>query len=125
MLQSIVLSVCMFMLHTVAASGPQSYQKLDFTNVGFTGSYVDVNKFKDITNNESCTCEVGDRVWFSGKNAPLADYLSVHFRGPLKLKQFAFTHPLDLPSTTAEVLLIGTVLPTMSPVPKPLITLPF
>ena len=90
MLQSIVLSVCMFMLHTVAASGPQSYQKLDFTNVGFTGSYVDVNKFKDITNNESCTCEVGDRVWFSGKNAPLADYLSVHFRGPLKLKQFAF-----------------------------------
>ncbi|EJS43213.1 YJL171C [Saccharomyces arboricola H-6] len=90
MLQSIVFSVCIFMLHTVAASGPQSYQKLDFTNAGFTGSYLPVKKFTDISSNESCSCEVGDQIWFSGKNAPLAEYLSVHFRGPLKLKQFAF-----------------------------------
>ncbi|CAI4061372.1 hypothetical protein N7582_001877 [Saccharomyces uvarum] len=90
MLQSIVVSVCVFLLHTVAASGPQSYQKLDFTNVGFAGTYTSVKKFTDITNNETCACEVGDKQWFSGVNAPLAEYLSVHFRGPLKLKQFAF-----------------------------------
>ncbi|CCF59069.1 hypothetical protein KAFR_0G00360 [Kazachstania africana CBS 2517] len=65
------------------------YDMIEFTNVGFSGTYQPVASLKDVTK-DSCTCEVGDRVSFSGTNAPISDYVSVHFRGPLSLSQFAF-----------------------------------
>lgn len=62
---------------------------IDFTNLGFQGYYYDVKAFKDVTK-DSCTCERGDAVSFKGPNAPLNEALSVHFRGPLVLNEFAY-----------------------------------
>lgn len=70
-------------------SGPSAFKKISFTNVGFAGTFTPVKKFKNI-NSDKCTCEVAEPTWFEGTNAPLADYLSVHFRGPLTLSKFAF-----------------------------------
>lgn len=73
-----------------AVADVQAYRQLEFSNVGFTGSFVPVEKISDATSESKCTCEPGDREYFSGTNAPLSEYLSVHFRGPLKLSQFGF-----------------------------------
>ena len=75
---------------SVAASNVKAYEKIAFTNVGFDGSYFPVKKMSNIDSESKCTCEAGDKVWFSGVNAPLSDYLSVHMRGPLSLSKFAF-----------------------------------
>lgn len=71
------------------AAGARSYDKMSFTNVGFSGTFNPVKKLSNIKK-DSCSCEVGSAESFSGVNAPLADYLSVHFRGPLSLRKFAF-----------------------------------
>lgn len=73
----------------VANAEVQAYDKIDFSNVGFAGTFTPVKKFSKI-DSDDCSCEVADKQWFSGTNAPVSDYLSVHFRGPLKLNQFAF-----------------------------------
>lgn len=67
----------------------QSYNAIDFTNVGFAGTYTPVKALKNVDSSD-CTCEVGEATWFSGHNAPLNEALSVHFRGPLVLHQFAY-----------------------------------
>ncbi|CCF59067.1 hypothetical protein KAFR_0G00340 [Kazachstania africana CBS 2517] len=72
-----------------AKATTSEYEMLEFTNVGFTGTFQPVSELLDIYNS-SCTCEVGERVTFSGTNAPLSHYLSVHFRGPLSLKKFGY-----------------------------------
>ncbi|GMM58315.1 Toh1 protein [Maudiozyma humilis] len=71
------------------ASAQEAYDELSFTNVGFAGTYFPVKKLSDVTS-DKCSCEVADATWFSGTNAPLADHLSVHFRGPLSLSKFGF-----------------------------------
>ncbi|KAI8392204.1 putative TOS1-like glycosyl hydrolase (DUF2401) [Nakaseomyces glabratus] len=68
----------------------RGYDMIEFSNVGFTGSYTPVKKMSNLDNNSTCKCEVGDRTWFQGDNAPLNEHLSVHFRGPLSLEKFAF-----------------------------------
>ncbi|CCC68922.1 hypothetical protein NCAS_0B08380 [Naumovozyma castellii] len=83
-----VLSVTALMAQSAMAVN--AYDKISFANVGFAGTFQSVKKMSNIYDNSTCKCEVEDRQWFSGTNAPLADYLSVHFRGPLTLSKFAF-----------------------------------
>ncbi|CCD22244.1 Toh1p NDAI_0A00860 [Naumovozyma dairenensis CBS 421] len=85
---SITVLCGLFLAQSALAARP--YDKISFANVGFAGTYQPVKKMSNIDNNDTCTCEVGDRTWFSGENAPLSDYLSVHFRGPLQLNKFAY-----------------------------------
>lgn len=85
-----ILALTLLLTTSVIAATPKAYEKISFTNVGFTGSFFPVNKLSNIDDKDKCTCEVGDATWFSGVNAPLADYVSVHFRGPLTLSKFAF-----------------------------------
>lgn len=66
-----------------------AYDMIHFSNVGFAGTYTPVKKLSKV-DSDDCSCEVADREWFSGTDAPLSTYLSVHFRGPLTLNQFAF-----------------------------------
>ncbi|QGN18444.1 YJL171Cp-like protein [Kluyveromyces marxianus] len=71
------------------ANAKQSYQVVEFGNVGFSGTYKNVKKISN-EDKDSCTCNLGDEIWFSGENAPLNEGVSVHFRGPLSLSKFAF-----------------------------------
>lgn len=70
-------------------NGVQAFEMIEFSNVGFAGTYTPVKSLKNIDDSD-CTCEVDDKVWFSGTNAPISDEVSVHFRGPLILHQFAY-----------------------------------
>lgn len=54
-----------------------------YNNVGFSGSYNDVTSMDE----NSGTCS-STPFPFSGTLAPLDEELSVHFRGPIQLKQF-------------------------------------
>lgn len=60
-------------------------QQVIYESIGFSGSYQQVTNF-DLN---SCSCSQQPKA-FSGNLSPLDEELSVHFRGPLKLKQFAF-----------------------------------
>lgn len=77
-------------LLAIGVSGQRAYDELAFSNVGFAGTYFPVKKLSDVTSESKCTCERGSATWFSGTNAPLADHLSVHFRGPISLSKFAY-----------------------------------
>ena len=59
-----------------------------YDNIGYSGSYSDVTNMDE----SSCKCSQ-DSVSFSGSMSPLDEELSVHFRGPLKLSQFAVYYP--------------------------------
>ncbi|CAM9016574.1 unnamed protein product [Wickerhamomyces anomalus] len=66
------------------------YGVIEFDNFGFEGYYRHVKKLDD---SDSCKCELAsnsDRTIFSGPNSPLDEEVSVHFRGPLVLSQFAY-----------------------------------
>ncbi|KAI5968056.1 TOS1 [Candida pseudojiufengensis] len=67
--------------------------KIIYKNIGFSGSYQDVTNMNEITG--KCTQETFS---FNGNLSPLDEELSVHFRGPLKLKQFGVYYP----STTSQ-----------------------
>lgn len=56
---------------------------VNYKSVGFSGSYKKVTAFND---DGSCSSE---DYKFNGNLAPLNEELSVHFRGPIQLKQFA------------------------------------
>lgn len=59
-----------------------------YSNVGYSGTY------QDVTNMDESSCEcTQESVSFSGTNSPLDEELSVHFRGPIKLLQFAAYYP--------------------------------
>lgn len=62
--------------------------KVAFQNVGFSSSYQDVVSMDE--NSGKCTQKTYE---FSGNLAPLNEDLSLHFRGPLKLKQFGVYYP--------------------------------
>ncbi|KAK9469141.1 putative TOS1-like glycosyl hydrolase-domain-containing protein [Lipomyces arxii] len=53
-----------------------------YDNVGFSGSY------NDVTSMDNCQCETAP-VSFSGPLAPLNEDVSLHFRGPMRIKQIA------------------------------------
>lgn len=59
--------------------------KVVYNGVGFSGSYQKVTNF----DTSSCSCSQ-EAYSFSGSLSPLDEELSVHFRGPLNLKQFAY-----------------------------------
>lgn len=57
---------------------------VQYQNVGYSGTYDRVTSF-----NTDGSCSWTPQA-FSGSLAPLNEELSVHFRGPISLKQFAF-----------------------------------
>lgn len=65
-------------------------KKVVFDNVGFSGSYNKVTWMDE----GSQTCRLEPHS-FLGNLAPLNEDLSVHFRGPLRLAQFAVYYPND------------------------------
>lgn len=61
---------------------------ITFENLGYTGYYYNV---KELDDSDDCKCKLQKNFQvFEGTNTPLNEELSVHFRGPLKLHQFAF-----------------------------------
>lgn len=66
----------------------ESTNAIVYSNVGVSGTYNDVTSMDEST----CACS-SSSVPFSGSLAPLDEELSVHFRGPLKLKQFGVYYP--------------------------------
>ncbi|EGV65819.1 hypothetical protein CANTEDRAFT_92156 [Yamadazyma tenuis ATCC 10573] len=74
----------------IAAASASKANVLEFSNVGFSGTYKHVSALEDIYS-DSCSCSLSDSTTsFSGSNAPLNEELSVHFRGPLTLSKFAY-----------------------------------
>jgi hypothetical protein len=68
----------------------KQYGVLEFANFGFEGYYKNV---KTLDTSSSCNCELAandKRTLFKGSNSPLDGEVSVHFRGPLSLKQFGY-----------------------------------
>lgn len=61
---------------------------IQYQNIGFAGSYNDVTEMDE----SSCVCSSSTKA-FSGTLSPLDEELSIHFRGPLKLAQFAVYYP--------------------------------
>ncbi|CCK68067.1 Tos1p KNAG_0A03880 [Huiozyma naganishii CBS 8797] len=61
-----------------------------YSNVGVSATYNDVTLMDETT----CACS-SQQVSFSGSLAPLDEELSVHFRGPVNLKQFAVYYPAN------------------------------
>ncbi|RLV93632.1 GPI-anchored protein 52 [Spathaspora sp. JA1] len=87
MLLSIILLSCMF--HTITASTPQ-VNAIEFNNFGFAGSYTPVIELANIYDEQQCSCSISNTpTLFNGTNAPLNEEVSVHFRGPLQLINFA------------------------------------
>lgn len=64
-----------------------STQKVTYGGVGYSGSYKDVSAM-----NSDGTCDFSD-FSFSGNLSPLDEELTLHFRGPLQLKQFGVYYP--------------------------------
>jgi hypothetical protein len=61
---------------------------IQYTGIGFQGSYNDVISMDET----SCQCQ-SESISFSGVMSPLDEELSVHFRGPINLKQFGVYYP--------------------------------
>lgn len=59
-----------------------------YSNVGLSSSYNDITSMDETT----CVC-TSQPFKFSGSLAPFNEELSVHFRGPLNLKQFGVYYP--------------------------------
>lgn len=73
---------------------------VEFENVGYIGYYYDVKSISNADDSD-CSCELSTAFTvFEGSNSPLNEELSVHFRGPLSLKQFAFYLANDSSSGT-------------------------
>jgi hypothetical protein len=89
-LSNTLLSILLVLVPVLCVS---EYDYLEFKNFGYSGTYNPVASLNDI-DSSSCSCELGDPVRFSGASAPLNEQVSVHFRGPLILHQFAvYTSP--------------------------------
>lgn len=68
-----------------------------YNNVGYSGSYQKVTNF----DTSDCSCSQAPQS-FSGSLSPLDEELSVHFRGPISLKQFAYYSVNSTPSKKAK-----------------------
>lgn len=65
-----------------------STKKVSYAGVGYSGNY------NDVTNMDASSGSCSSKSYsFSGNLSPLDEELSLHFRGPLKLKQFAVYYP--------------------------------
>lgn len=63
---------------------------LEVENFGYSGTYRQVGELSDIFSDRcSCTLDTSTTA-FSGKNAPLNEEVSVHFRGPLTLSKYGY-----------------------------------
>ncbi|GMM27712.1 Toh1 protein [Martiniozyma asiatica (nom. inval.)] len=64
---------------------------LQFSNVGYDGFYYPVSKIEAV-NASACSCslDVDNPIKFSGPISPLDEELSVHLRGPVNLRKFAW-----------------------------------
>lgn len=62
--------------------------KWQYTNVGFSGSYDDITSWDEDTGDTTSVTKS-----FSGSMAPFDEDLSVHFRGPMHLAEFAVYYP--------------------------------
>lgn len=62
--------------------------EVTYQNIGFAGSYNAITGM----DSSSCTCSSAVKA-FSGPLAPLNEELSISFRGPVSLKQFAVYYP--------------------------------
>jgi hypothetical protein len=72
------------------AAQSSAYGVIEFENFGFDGTYRLVASISN-EDTEECTCKLLDKATlFLGANAPLNEEVSVHFRGPLILSQFAY-----------------------------------
>lgn len=63
-------------------------EAITYDNVGFSGTYQAVSYM----NSETCECKFTPKS-FGGGLAPLDEELSLHFRGPIKVKQIAVYQP--------------------------------
>ncbi|AGO11827.1 AaceriADR056Wp [[Ashbya] aceris (nom. inval.)] len=68
-----------------------------YANVGYSGTYLDVTSMDEKTG--KCKQK---KVEFSGSLSPLDQELTVHFRGPLRLKQFGVYYPVGDASSEDE-----------------------
>ncbi|KAK9485299.1 putative TOS1-like glycosyl hydrolase-domain-containing protein [Lipomyces starkeyi] len=66
-----------------------------YENVGFSGSYDEVTSMDD------CSCSTSPTS-FSGSLAPMNQDISLHFRGPMQIKQVA-VYSASSQSTTAKI----------------------
>ncbi|KAK9492833.1 putative TOS1-like glycosyl hydrolase-domain-containing protein [Lipomyces doorenjongii] len=66
-----------------------------YENVGFSGSYDEVTSMDD------CTCSTSSTS-FSGSLAPMNEDISLHFRGPMQIKQVA-VYSAGSQSATAKI----------------------
>lgn len=74
----------------VLAASSSDDKVLEFDNLGFTGYYKLVSELNDIYS-DKCNCKLSDDITkFLGTNAPISEEVSVHFRGPLVLSNFAY-----------------------------------
>lgn len=62
--------------------------KITYDNVGFSGTYQAVSYM----NSDTCECKFTPKS-FGGSLAPLDEELSLHFRGPMKIKRMAVYQP--------------------------------
>ncbi len=76
---------------------------IKYESIGFSGSYDKISSMDD----SSCSCS-SSSYSFSGNLAPLDEELSVHFRGPINLKQFA-VYQQSYSKSKRDVLLEGDV----------------
>ncbi|KAK9243671.1 putative TOS1-like glycosyl hydrolase-domain-containing protein [Lipomyces tetrasporus] len=59
-----------------------SVKAVAYENIGFSGSY------EDVTSMDDCSCSTSSTS-FSGSLAPMNEDISLHFRGPMRIKQVA------------------------------------
>ncbi|EGW33561.1 uncharacterized protein SPAPADRAFT_60900 [Spathaspora passalidarum NRRL Y-27907] len=80
--------ITLYLLHTITAASSQ-VSAIQFNNFGYSGAYTPVVDLANIYD-DTCSCAVASKpTTFSGTNTPLNEEVSVHFRGPLQLYNFA------------------------------------
>lgn len=73
-----------------ASSSDEKVSVIEFDNFGYSGSYNLVSELNDV-DSDKCSCKLDTQVTkFLGANSPMAEEVSVHFRGPLTLSKFGF-----------------------------------
>lgn len=83
------LSIIASLVATALASS-SAYGVLEFANFGYPGSYKEVASISN-EDTDQCTCQLTTSTTpFSGPNSPMNEPVSVHFRGPLVLHEFAY-----------------------------------
>ncbi|QPG76901.1 hypothetical protein FOA43_004295 [Brettanomyces nanus] len=90
-------SLCLALASTVVSisTGSSNYSDeasfVQFDNVGYDGRYFHVSKVEAL-NDDNCSClqDLDNAVSIDSVNAPYNEELSVHLRGPMNLRKFAW-----------------------------------